>query len=116
MFTSKRDINTSKEIGADETKELYSILVPAAAKCKILKFGNYLGDESAWGSVIWIILKNGIPVHPYDVVLDQLGIESLPREVEIDEFDGGDLITFEAKNNYIDTVKVGLALVYEFRD
>jgi len=115
MFTSKRDINTSKETLSGQIKELYSIQVPAAAKCKILKFGNYLNDYSAFGSVVWTIKKNGIPVHPYDVIIDQLGIESLPREIEIDEFDGGDLITFEAQNNYVDTVGIGLALVYELR-
>jgi len=112
-YIVKRPVVTSKEILSGQTSVLFSLTVPVAAKVKLTRFGNTLREIEAWGSVVWSIKRNGIGCNPYDAILDQLGYGALLFELDLDEFNGGDVITIEATNNYIDTVGVGLVLKYE---
>ena len=109
----KKDINISQEVLATTTVEFFNFKVPPRSLLRILKFGNYINIRDAWGSIIWRILNNGVGVHPYDVIKDQLGYGAEPREIICSEFQGGDVLTINVTNNYVDTVAIGIALQYE---
>jgi len=69
-----------------------------------------------WGNVAWRIKKNGIPIAPYDYIIDQLGIQTLPRITQPIEGRGGDLIEIEATllaTAVTDPNNIGIAVKYE---
>lgn len=104
------DVITSKSVLAGETKLLWDFKVPQNAVVKITNMGNTIDEPEAWGYVYWTLKRNGVGVHPYDKLIDQIGYGALLKEISIDDFQGGDLIEVYATNNYIDTLDVGLLL------
>jgi hypothetical protein len=109
----KKDINISQNVAAAATVEYFNFKVPPRSLLRILKFGNYINVRDAWGSITWRILNNGIGVHPYDVIKDQLGYGAEPREIICPEFQGGDVLSINVTNDYADEVGIGIALQYE---
>ncbi len=110
----KFDVIESKTVLASATELLWSYKVPPNAILKITKFGNTLKEPDAWGYVFWTIKRNGVPAEaPYDAIYDQLGFGAMLKDVNIDEFHGGDLVEVYTTNNYIDFTGVGLLMVVE---
>lgn len=108
------DVVESKSILVGQTGLLWSYTVPPDAIAKIKKFGNSLLDPDAWGFAYWTIKRNGVPIEaPYDKIFDQLGFASMLKEINIDDFNGGDLIEVYATNEYIDPLGIGLLMVVE---
>ena len=94
---------------------LFSYVVASKEVFKLTHFSNYMGTGD-WGNVAWRIKKNGIPIAPYDNILDQLGISTEPRTIEPVKGRGGDLIEIEATllaDATADPNNIGIAAKYE---
>lgn len=104
------DVITSKEVLAAQTLLLWDFRVPQNAVLKIKNAGNTLNEPAAWGHAYWTLKKNGIGVHPYDKLYDQIGYGAELKEISIDDFQGGDLVEVYATNEYEDTLEIGLLL------
>ena len=108
-----KDITISKTVTTDTTQILYSYLFPSKSKGYLINFANYLSDNSAWGSIIWRIKKNGSPLYPYENVKDLIGLGYSPYAVEKILFQGGDILEIEAYNGYTSDVDIGCRIVFE---
>ena len=110
------DTNESQLVLIGATVDLFTYTVPAKARGVLKKFGNYIDTVAAWGDIVWSILKNGIPVFPYDAILDQIGQGYLPREISPIVFNGGDTLIVRVTNNHIANVQIGIALSGEIQE
>ena len=110
-----RDFNTSLPFlaGPIAWTNIFTYQVPSASKIVLTHFGNYM-RVADWGLVVWTIRKNGIPCPPYEAILDQIGISTLPRMTEPVEYNGGDLLQIDIRT-LVGAVAndIGIALVYE---
>jgi hypothetical protein len=95
------------------TVSLVNYWVPAKCHVTIRKGANYTDTITAWGSITWILQRNGIPVPPYQAMLDPLGNSQLLDEMEPVQFFGGDLLEVLAYNNSGGAVGMGFALQYD---
>lgn len=111
-----KDLNKSHSIAADATYEIFKFAVPAASKMYVTHFGNYIKEFEAWGSIVWIFKKNGVPIYPYEEIRDQLGWGAMLRELAAVELCGADLFTIDIKNEYLDVVLCGVAIKYEIHE
>lgn len=91
-----------------------TINVPAKARMRIIKLGNYLGTVAAWGFVVWRLRVNGIVTAPYNAIMDQIGYAAQKEDAERLEFGGGSIITVTADNPTAGIVNVGVGLAWEY--
>ena len=109
-----KDITTSMTLAkiqdSGEPTIVYEYQVPAQSKAYLKKFGQIISDFTAVGSVIWRILKNGIPVYPYENILEIIGTAQQPIEIENIEFQGGDTLAVLIENWYNNTPTLGLGV------
>lgn len=107
------DENKSAEVAAGATAEIFRLQVPANSKLYVTNFANTINEFDAWGVVIWIFKRNGVPIIPYEEIKDQIAFGAPLRTLAGVEICGGDLFTIDIKNEYIDGVKCGIAIKYE---
>lgn len=112
-FITKYSENLSAEILSSATTLLFSFQVPSGAKLTVTNFANYINTFDAWGSITWILKQNGRLIPPYGAIKDQIAFGAPLRELAGVEVSGGDLFEIYIKNEYVDTVKCGVALSYE---
>ncbi len=112
----KKDINISQTVNNGATNLLFTYQVPSKQVLTLKKFGNYTDTVGAWGTITWMIWKNGIGYYPYDTVMDQVGMSQEPRDIEPIEFEGGDLLQIYAQNLSGGNIDMGISLSYEVRD
>jgi len=112
-FVIAKDINISQEVAAGVTAELFSFQVPASSKMNVKSFANYINVFEAWGLITWTLKRNGAPIYPYHEITDQIAFGAPLRELAGCEIDGADRFSIDGKNEYADTVKIGVALKYE---
>jgi len=119
-YIVEKDENISMACGVGATVTLFTVRVPQGSKMRITHFGNYLNLAGHWSHVTWSMARNGVGVHPYDVVLDQLGLESRAREVKPPVFNGGDEICITATDDGTiaqpPALAVGILLKYQFEE
>lgn len=108
-----KDETHSYSVSAGSKQTLFSYQFPARAKGRLLKFGNDVDNKSAYGSIIWRILKNGVAIYPYDNIKDCLGLITNPIDIIPISFSGGDTITVIGENNYSSTVVIACRVVFE---
>ena len=67
-----------------------------------------------WSLVVWRIRKNGVPYPPYEAILDQIGISTLPRLTEPIVLSGGDSLQIDIQT-LVGAVAndIGITLRYE---
>ena len=115
-FVQFEDLNTTQALTiALGWQVLFSYVVASKEEFKLTHFSNYMGTAD-WGNVAWRIKKNGIPIAPYDNVVDQIGIATLPRTIKPVYGRGGDLIEIEATllaAAVADPNDIGIAVKYE---
>lgn len=110
-----RDLNTTQALTVVMGwTVLFTYQISSQEIFKMTHFSNYMGTAD-WGNVNWRIKKNGIPISPYDLIVDQLGIQTLPRMTQPIEGRGGDLIEIEATllAGAVDPNNIGIAIKYE---
>lgn len=107
------DENISLEIAAATAVEIFRFQVPANSKLCVTHFANTINEFDAWGVIIWIFKRNGVPIVPYGAITDQIAFGAPLRTLAGVDISGGDLFTIDIKNEYIDVVKCGIALKYE---
>jgi hypothetical protein len=90
-----------------------TMTIPSKCRARLLAFGNYIDTVAAWGDIVWTMRCNGIPMAPYNAVLDQIGYAAQRSEVENIEVGGASLITVTADNNHVANVQVGVSLAWE---
>lgn len=112
-FVILKDINLSEEVAAGVTAELFSFQVPSSSKMTVKSFANTINVFEAWGLITWTLKRNGIPIYPYHEITDQIAFGAPLRELVDCEIHGADRFSIDGKNEYADTVKIGIALKYE---
>jgi len=93
----------------------FAYRVPSGQVFKMTHFSNYMATAD-WGNVEWRITLNGVPWFPYESVLDQIGIATLPRMTEPLVAQGGDEVRIDATllaAAVTDPNDIGIALKYE---
>jgi len=85
--------------GVGATVQIYTYTVPPKSKMVVTHFANYLDLVTHWGHVTWRILKNGVEAVP--IILDNLGLSSLPEETKRIDFEGGDVLTVTATDDAV---------------
>ena len=115
-----KDLNTSLPFiggGADPAQtDIFTYQVPARAEMLITHFSNYM-ENADWGEVTWRILRNGVPVPPYETIIDEIGISTLPRLTESILYKGGDYCQIQiAMSGDSVANDVGIALRYEVKN
>ena len=98
---NKYDEPHSMLCGAGATVTIFTIQVPSKSKLTLTDFANYLDLVTHWGHVTWRVLRNGIPVKPYEAVLDNLGLSYQPAQTQRVEFNGGDVLTVIATDDAV---------------
>jgi len=111
----RKDLNISQEIAIGATVELFSFPVPAKAKMEVTNFANYIDCFDAWGLITWKFKRNGVPLYPYEEIMDQIAFGAPLRELAGIEICGGDVFSIDVTNDHDAVVKVGIALNYEVR-
>lgn len=114
-----KELNTSLPFlggGGDPAQtDIFTFLVPAKAQMLLTHFSNYM-RVADWGEVTWRFLRNGVPVPPYETILDQVGISTLPRLVQPVLFQGGDYCQIQIAMSGVSVANdVGIALRYEVK-
>jgi len=112
-YIVKKDINKSQEVSASGTAQLFIFQVPARAKMIVTNFANIINEFDAWGVIKWILKRNGVPIYPYHEITDQIAFGAPLRELAGVEISGGDVFSVDVENDYIDPVKIGIALKYQ---
>jgi len=111
-----KDINISLPLTiAGGWTNFFTYSVPSGSKLVITNFSNYM-QGADWGNVEWRITRNGIGWFPYESVLDEIGIATLPRTTEQLVFYGGDELRVDATllaTATVDPNDIGIALKYE---
>ena len=111
-----KDINISLPLTvAGGWTNFFNYQVPSGSKITVTHFSNYMGTAD-WGNVEWRITKNGVGCFPYESVLDQIGISTLPRVTQPIVFNGGDELRVDATllaAAVADPNDIGIALRYE---
>jgi len=114
-FVQFKDFNTTQALTIlMGWTVLFTYTVASKEEFKMTHFSNYM-DIADWNHVTWRIKKNGIPIAPYDNLLDQIGISTEPRLIEPIYGRGGDLIEIEATllADAVDPNNIGIAAKYE---
>ncbi len=89
--------------------------VPSRSQMLLTHFSNYMAVAD-WGEVTWRILRNGVPVPPYETILDQVGISTQPRLTEPVLFEGGDYCQIQIMTTAASVLNdIGIAVVYELK-
>ena len=116
-YIVKHDENISMLHGQGLTIVLFTFQVPQKAKMRVTHFSNYLSLVTHWGAVTWSIQRNGIGIRPYNAILDQIGISSLPREIAPIVFGGVDVLTVIAVDDNLiaqpPNLETGIAIKFE---
>ena len=110
-----RDFNTSLALTiAGGWTNFFAYRVPAKQILKVTHFSNYM-QNADWGNVEWRITRNGVGCFPYESVLDEIGIATLPRLTQPIIFQGGDELRVDAilLAAAVDPNDIGIALKYE---
>lgn len=106
-------LETSQQLAAGGSVELYRFAVPPTATLTLRKLGNYT-DAGGWTYMTWRLRKNGIPVYPYENIKDQRGIGNTPADTEPIVFSGGDVLSVTAENAHgTTTFTAGLSIGYD---
>jgi len=107
--------NFSVDVGeASVGTVIATYIVPSKCRARLLSFGNYLSLVGHWGLVTWRMNVNGIPMAPYNAVMDQIGYAAQRSDVEQIECGGGSVITVTADNAApVLHVQVGVSLAWE---
>lgn len=74
---------------AGSTVDLVNILVPPRAVMRLKSFGNYVSVVANWGKIRWDFFKNGVPIHPYFAIRDQVGYAAQRQSIENVVIEGG---------------------------
>ena len=110
-----KEFNTSLPFlaGPIAWTNIFTYQVPSGSRIVLTHFSNYM-RVADWSLVEWRIRKNGVPKPPYETILDQIGISTLPRMTEPVEFNGGDLLQIDIQT-LVGAVAndIGIALRYE---
>jgi len=111
-----KDFNTTLPLTiAGGWTNFFSYVVAPKEVFKMTHFANYMATAD-WANVAWRITKNGIPIAPYDYILDQIGISTLPRTIEPIYARGGDEIRIDGTllaTATVDPNDIGIAAKYE---
>ena len=110
-----RDFNTSQAFLAAAVgwTDLFTYQVPSKSKMVLTHFSNYMATAD-WGEVTWRIMRNGVPVFPYETILDQIGISTLPRLIERIVYEGADYCQIQVSKTAASVANdLGIAGVYE---
>lgn len=111
-----KDINISLPLTiAGGWTNFFTYRVPSASKITVTHFSNYM-ETADWGNVEWRMTRNGVGCPPYESVLDQIGISTLPRVTQQIVFYGGDELRVDAillAAADPDPNNIGIALKYE---
>lgn len=91
--------NNARCVGSVNGNALYSYEVPKGSFLVVTKFGNYISVVGAWGAIEWSLRVNGIPVPPYNLILDQLGQSYEPYAIKPIIVRGGDIFEIDGFNN-----------------
>lgn len=91
--------NNAHATGSDSGRALWSYQVPSGSVLVITYFGNDISVAAAWGSIEWSFRINGVPVPPYNRILDMIGQIYQPRAIRPVEIKGGDLFEIDGFNN-----------------
>ena len=108
-----RVLETSQSVSSSASATLYSYRVPASSYIILRKLGNYLDTAGAWGSVTWKLLRNGVPVYPYENIKDQRGVGNTPADTEPVFFSGGDELSVYVTNAYGSAVICGVSIAFD---
>ena len=96
------------------TQVIYTIVVPSKCVLRIKKFANYTDTPAAVGTgLTWSILRNGIGIHRYALILDIIGLSYQPENVNIPLLRGGDVLTVITVNNSGGAVISGARIVFD---
>lgn len=98
------------------TQVIVTYPVPARCRLTTKKFCNYLDNLLAWGSIVWSVRRNGIPLPDlYGAIADQCGDSDRLEPMTEHEFYGGDLLELIATNNYAGaaSVRIGGGVAWE---
>ena len=99
--------------GVQAFVDMWTYQVPQGARLIVTHFANYMGVAD-WGQITWRILRNSVPVPPYETVLDQIGISTLPRVTEPIVCEGGDLLQIQFSAILASVANdIGFAIRYE---
>jgi hypothetical protein len=105
----------SSAVSAGSTVTLVSFVVPSGTSLFLEDFANYVDDSLAWGSIVWNLFVNGIPVATYQGIKDQIGNQATPRKVAVDTINGGGVFTVTATNNGSVSYNAGCTWTGELR-
>lgn len=116
-YTAVKDFNISLPFlggGGDPAwTNIFTFQVPSHCRLILTHFSNYM-ETADWGEVTWRILRNGIPVVPYHVIVDPIGISTRPRVIERVIMTGGDCCEIQIAMSGVSVANnVGIALRYE---
>ena len=112
---TEKDFNTSLAFAANAVAwtDIFTFQVPSHSRLVLTHFANYM-ETADWGEVTWRILRNSIPVPPYQAITDQLGISSRPRIIERVVMTGGDYCQIQISKTAASVINnIGIALRYE---
>ena len=116
-YINPYDENFSMAHGQGLTIVLFTFQVPQKAKMRVTHFSNYLSLVTHWGAVTWSIQRNGVGMRPYNAILDNIGLSSLPREIAPIPYAGGDVLTVIAVDDNLiaqpPNLETGIAIKFE---
>jgi len=96
------------------TQVIITFAVPSKCRVTTRKFSNYVDNVLAWGGIVWRLLRNGIPIPPYEAIRDPRGSQYLLDAMEPVTFYGGDLLEVIAENAYAGAASVGIGAALGF--
>lgn len=103
----------SKNVPAGTAVVIGALAVPSNSRIALLGVANYADNQSIWGSGIWRVRRNNIPVSPYDEIKDPIGGGTLASPAEGIEFKGGDLLDILCENALAVDVKMGMIIDFD---
>ena len=96
------------------TQVIYSITVPSKCVLRLKKFANYTDTPAAIGTgLTWAILRNGIGITRYGLILDIIGQSYHPEDVSVPLFRGGDVLSIITVNGTAGNVLSGARIVFD---
>ena len=92
--------------------DLFTITIPAKAIFRGITFGNICGTLLAWGTVYWVFLLDGLPLYPYQTIMDQVGFATSRQNIQGIDITGGHTLVIRAYNPTAGDCRMGISLEY----
>jgi hypothetical protein len=103
-------------LGAGTTAVIGTIEVPQNSKMKLLGIEPYVAPETALGLAIWRIRRNGIPVFPYNELVNKIHNNTMAAPIEPLEFMGGDTFEIFCENASAAPAQMGMVINFDDDD